>query len=779
MNNVELISIGENSKELFLKKDRNDIAKLLENVKKLKDETKNILKLDPDYTNVKNVIDEIDSLGVNFKYMLDSYSEFYKSQHDGFVPDSLRLPYSLSKKVLGSQIYCKKENFNFKTNDLVKDTYGMDFGSRFTYVFDIVINLVNDETIAEEDIPEVYESFKCMLFEAANTLHPRAFAECIDNMIPSIKGAFGERCEGDIIQIFETLVITEGNNLNNDNYIDIINTREKSNFVFDILSKHVFTDVHEILDDPNHHNWFNTILANSNYEKYRKSFYTNALLDLVIDYGEKIDKDDVKQNNMIYANRYIRQSVTDWIKTPIVANRKKEPEVYAYINIAEYLEAIYKYGVFFIGNIDIRINEFDKIQEDLTNSIKKIDEKLLHDNTEEENKVLKKDKENRVESLERSELQRKHLLRLESLISFLFIEIMSNEKLTYMSFDDSLIYSVFLHEPDVDNAMHSTFVAISSLYFKRDFKGGISVSPINPYFVHKGFDSDIASDEAKFIAKMLSVNVSYNNSSMINGAACVTPREISNVIISLKESLNKLYFHVKGHTVNSINFILGNLQQSMDNLDTYENKITDIIGKTKHRDISEAFNSANILLHEVYHEIFNTDADDRNVIKSFIEGIDKLNNKFKSIKDLINSYVESISDQKNKNLLFSLLGISSPYNPTGDIDKYFNDSYFNYLNKINVYLEYLKEAYMGTDNSFKVINEIMDNFEKYVMGYFDDENLKTLWPVLTQVNVPITENNGKPVLMDDIKFKDIKPGDIKSEKYRRTNSRFSTSSACD
>ena len=748
MNNIELISIGENSKELFLKKDRNDIAKLLENVKKLKDETKNILKLDPDYTNVKNVIDEIDSLGVNFKYMLDSYSEFYKSQHDGFVPDSLRLPYSLSKKVLGSQIYYKKENFNFKTNDLVKDTYGMDFGSRFTYVFDIVINLVNDETIAEDNVPEVYESFKCMLFEAANTLHPRAFAECIDNMIPFIKGAFGERCEGDIIQIFETLVITEGNNLNNDNYIDIINTREKSNFVFDILSKHVFTDVHEILDDPNHHNWFNTILANSNYEKYRKSFYTNALLDLVIDYGENIDKDDVKQNNMIYANRYIRQSVTNWIKTPIIANRQKEPEVYAYINIAEYLEAIYKYGVFFIGDIDIRINEFDKIQEDLTNEIKEIDEKLLHDNTEEENKVLKKDKENRVESLEKSELQRKHLLKLESLISFLFIEILSNEKLTYMSFDDNLLYSVFLHEPDVDNAMHSTFVAISSLYFKRDFNGGISVSPINPYFVHKGFDSDIASDEAKFIAKMLSVNVSYNNSSMINGATCVTPREISNVMISLKESLNKLYFHVKGNTVNSINFILGNLQQSINNFDTHENKITDIIGKTKRSDIWEAFNSAEKLLREVYHDIFNTaNGDDRNIIKLFIEGIDKLNNKFKSIKDLINSCVESISEQQNKNLLFSLLGISSPYNPTGHINWYFEDSYFKYLDKINVYLGYLKEAYMGTDNSFKVINEIMDNFEKYVMSYFDDENLKTLWPVLTQINIPINEE--KPVFDDD------------------------------
>lgn len=779
MNNIELISIGENSKELFLKKDRNNIDKLLENVKNLKDETKNILKLDPDYTNVKNVIDEIDSLGVNFEYMLNSYSEFYKSQHDGFVPDSLRLPYSLSKKILGSQIYYKKENFNFKTNDLVKDTYGMDFGSRFTYVFDIIINLVNDGTITEDNVPEVYESFKCMLFEAANTLHPRAFAECIDNMIPSIKDTFGERCEGDIIQIFETLVITEGNNLNNDNYIDTINTRDKSNFVFDILSKHVFTDVHEILDDSNYHNWFNTILANNNYEKYRKAFYTNALLDLVIDYSEKIDKDDVKQNNMIYANRYIRQSVTNWIKNPIIANRPKEPEVYAYINIAEYLEAIYKYGIFFIGNIDDRITEFDKIQEDLTNEINEIDEKLLHDNTEEENKVLKKNKENYVESLEKSELQRKHLLKLESLISFLFIEILSNEKLTYMSFDDNLMYSIFLHEPDVNNAMHITFVAISSLYFKRDFEGGISVSPINPYFIHKGFDSDIASDEAKFIAKMLSVNASYNNNSMINGAVCVTPREISNVIISLKESFNKLYFHVKGHTVNSANFILGNLQQFMNNLDTYENKIIDIIGKTKHRDISETFNSATILLREVYYEIFNADNDNnRNVIKSFIEGLDKLNNKFKSIKDLINLCVESISTQENKKLLFSLLGISSPYNPEGAIDKYFDDNYFNYLDKINVYLEYLKEAYMGTDNSFKVINEIIDNFEKHIIDYFDDVDLKTLWPALTQVNIPITENNG-PVLMDDVKFKDIKPGDIKSGKYKRTNSRFSTSSACD
>ena len=97
MNNIELISIGENSKELFLKKDKNDISKLLENVKKLKDETKNILKLDPDYTNVKNVIDEIDSLGVNFKYMLDSYSEYYKNQHDGLF---WALRYIIRKRIL-------------------------------------------------------------------------------------------------------------------------------------------------------------------------------------------------------------------------------------------------------------------------------------------------------------------------------------------------------------------------------------------------------------------------------------------------------------------------------------------------------------------------------------------------------------------------------------------------------------------------------------------------------------------------------------------------------
>ena len=164
------------------------------------------------------------------------------------------------------------------------------------------------------------------------------------------------------------------------------------------------------------------------------------------------------------------------------------------------------------------------------------------------------------------------------------------------------------------------------------------------------------------------------------------------------------------------------------------------------------------------------------MIKLFIEGVDKLNNKFKSIKDLINSCIESVSEQQNKNLLLTLLGISSPYNSTGDIDRYFDNSYFNYLNKINVYLEYLKEAYMGTDNSFKVINEIMDNFEKCIMGYFDDEDLKTLWPVLTQVNIPINEETA---VIDDSKFKDIKPGDIKSGKYKRTVTRFSTSSACD
>ena len=109
----------------------------------------------------------------------------------------------------------------------------------------------------------------------------------------------------------------------------------------------------------------------------------------------------------------------------------------------------------------------------------------------------------------------------------------------------------------------------------------------------------------------------------------------------------------------------------------------------------------------------------------------------------------------------------------------------NYINRISyeegkAYLEYLKEAYMGTDNSFKTINEIMDNFEKYIIGYFDDEDLKTLWPVLTQVNVPIADDNGPIAMdMDDIKFKDIKPGDIKSGKYKRNNSRFSTSNACD
>ena len=72
------------------------------------------------------------------------------------------------------------------------------------------------------------------------------------------------------------------------------------------------------------------------------------------------------------------------------------------------------------------------------------------------------------------------------------------------------------------------------------------------------------------------------------------------------------------------------------------------------------------------------------------------------------------------------------------------------------------------ENTHKMIQAV-----EYVM-LFDDENLKTLWPVLTQINIPINEE--KPVFDDN---KDIKPGDIKSGKYKRTNSRFSTSSACD
>lgn len=777
MNNIELISIGENTKELFLKKDISTTSKILENVSKLKEEIENILKIDPNYSDIKTVIDEIDSLGVNFKYIFDSYSEYYRNTHDGFVPDSLRLPYSLSKKILGSQIYYKKENFNYKTADLIQDAYGIEFGSRFTHVFDIVIKLIDDETIDESDIPEVYESFKCMLFEAANTFHPRAFAECIDNMIPSMQIAFGERCEGDIIQIFETLVITEGNNLNNDNYIDVDCTREKSCFVFDILSKHVFTDVHEILDDPNHHNWFNTILSNVNYDKYRKSFYTNALIDLVIDYSENIDRNNLKQNAMIYANRFIRQSVTKWIKTPVIADRPKEPEVYNYINISDYLYVIYKYGLFFIGNIDTRINEFDKKQDEYTASIKECEDKLLHDNTEEENKTLKERKEKLTNTLNESESQRKHLLTLESLISFLFIEILSNEKLTYMSFDDSLIYSVVLHEPDEDNAMHSTFIAICSLYFKRDYNSGIAVSPINPYFVHKGFNSDIASEDAKFIAKLLSTTISYNNSSRISAATCVTPREISNVMISLKESLNKLYFHIKGHVTTSFNYILGYLQQINDGLNTYKENMIKAAGQDKYDEIVNSIDGVQNALNDVYREIFNIDdSNNRNIIKSFVDGKDKIIKSIDNLKVSIKDCLDSLS-KENRNLFTLWLGINSPYNPDADIDKHFVDNCYRYMDQVDVSLNYLKEAYEGTDNNFKTITEIIDNFNR-VNDYNLDPDLKTLWPVLTQVNVPITENNG-PVLLDDVKFKDIKPGDIKSEKYRRTNSRFSTSSACD
>lgn len=788
MKNLELISLGLNLKELFSNTENKAIDSEKEQlyINSIKSEMESVVNIcDVDCENREIIIDELDSLGVTYKYLLDSYEEYFKKTNR-FVSDSFRIPYALSLKILGSPLYNKRTGYNYRTIDSFKDFDGDIFNSRFTYVLDMAFSKIsNTPDIDEDTVNEIYESVKCLLFEVANTFHPNAVANIYYGIFPRLIHTFGDRCKSDIIQIFETLVIAEGNKLNEENYIG---NEYKFTMVFDMLSEFVFNDVHQILDDVNHYNWFNTILSNSNYNRYRKEFYTKALLNLVIDIEHDIDRNNIKQNNMIFANRYIRQKVTEWIKMPDVSKRPEVPEVYNYINIIEYLEKIYEYGLYVVGDIDKRANEFDNLKEDIENSISDIENKIQGTKDENELKDLVDKKEKLSIRLSDAKAEEKHMLTLESLISFVFIEILSNETLADLTVDDDFILSLVMHEPDIDNAMHVTHNNICSLYFKRDYNPA-QTAPINPHFVHIGEGTSIASERAKFLAKTMSITANYNAGSRINCSACLTPRELVNLISTLKYSLNKVYFYNKNIIINELGYISGANNIIRNHASMYKERLREILG-VKYDEIIEAIDLFDKEINKEAEAVFvniegRSEELHNDIVTSLTNMEDMLKRNVKKIRDMIN--VGSYSGTIFNELVFKL-GISDQSVPSKvSVDQWFDNKYDNRISNIKECKDSLYEAVSGIKNTFKVIDDILNNLSGYIVSkdvYTRDEkrDLDNLWPIITQVDIPVVGkfDNVKQQTAEEIeheKFMDIKPGDIKNNKYR--TSRFTSSDSCD
>lgn len=705
------------------------------------EEMKNILNFDfKDLTNIQNVIEYLHRLTDTYDNVKKAVLEYKKEVNNlDNEPDDVLVSKEISLLYLNnSGVYDKKTNYHYGTNDALYESnnkIGCSSALTFAlYIASLSLNKCEDE----KNCFLIRSSAEQLLYTVANTFHPSIVTNFIrlainnsydtsaeDTTNNILKNIFKERYDIVIKSIFETLVIREGKFLAyNIGYTPGLNIRDKcsiscDDLVFNVLGSYIIKSWKELLDDPNQNNWFNTILGNPVYDRFKKQLFTSVLCDITV-------FNPNGETNVIDTCRYLREKVTEWIKLPDLSKRPEIPEPFNYIDITQYMEQLYSYSRYHVGDVEEIVNGFDSRIELLEKQI--ADTK---DSTEEDIETSKK-------NLENLKSRKKHYLTLKSLIGFLFLEILSNEKLCDKVFDMDFVLNIMKNEPGIDNAMHDTHSALMSLYSKRDFRP-MGIDSINPFFIHKGEGHDVASSEAKCLAKLLSGMTHYNMSSRVAASSVFTFKEFGNAINSIGTSFAMAVSYFSKEIKKNIEYFKNHLMPD---------------GKIDKE-----------LLYGVSEKV-----------EKCVERLGEIitDEEVKDIDSLIDDISSKIAENKNKE-------------ETG-VEISFIE---HYLIIIKQNISDYKDAIGSVENIFIVFNKILKNFTSpQAISTFeqDEHNGKKqycLWPRPIQHEYPIVKEKKVSKSIEEThheNFMDLEPGDITSGYYKdpnpRSKSRYTTTKVC-
>lgn len=449
-------------------------------------------------TNLKTLVDSDKPAVIDRKYVLDEIEdllESYESIVKFVTPGTVSK--DMSMLILGcSQIY-DYEMCNFITPDTVRNSKE-PMSSRFTKVVYDAITLKDDA---------VFEPLTSLINTIIEYFDPNVAAKVLSNCIIKHRDSVyftQERIRG----YFEALINRENVVYGSSKYIPLF---ESVGFVY---YNTTYTSPLDVLTDK--HNVYSLIAAGNNnvYGDVFKMFVTQDLLNEIFRENSGAEDDPC-----VLVLRHIKEDVVSWVKHKNLDERPECPESFKYIDMKLFMSKLYQTGIHIIGDAEEIIKKFDDEYEALDIAIYK-------------GKYEGKDLENAKERRAALKKRRKDYLRLKSSISLLFVEILSNEKVAYMAFNEEMVAMIVLAEPPFNFGMNDVHSNVSATFIKRDFKPVQSQS-INPYYVHFG-EQELSSENAKYIASVISALVHPNMRSVAALAGSYNFENLENTVKSLK-----------------------------------------------------------------------------------------------------------------------------------------------------------------------------------------------------------------------------------------------------
>ena len=480
---------------------------------------------------LKSIIETSKNFVIDRKYVLDEIEDLtsaYETIANTNPGPRVIVSRNMSSIVLGCSHIYDYEMCNFITPDVVRINGEKPISSRFTKVVYDAISL-NDDV--------VFGPLTSLINTIIEYFDPNIVASVLRICI--IKDSKSVYFTKERIRGYYEALMNRENVIYANRYIPIAES------VGYIYYKTTYTNVMDTITDK--HGVY-SLIAMGTSNVYGDSFKDTITQDIFNEITA--DVSGAKDSEFVTVLRYLKDQVVEWVKHKNLDERPECPEAFKYINMNLFMSNLYTAGIHILGNSKQILDKFDTEIEQLDIDIYEGKYKKLDENAKEGDRTDNEERaKNRLESFKK---RRKDYLRLKSSISFLFVEILSNEKLALKVFDEDLVAMIILQEPPFDFGMNDVNSNVASTFIKRDFKPVQSVS-INPYYVHFG-EQELSTDNAKYLASVLSSLVHPNMRSAVALAGAYNFENLENIVNSLKY-----------HYINSVeifnNFVKGQIKR--------------------------------------------------------------------------------------------------------------------------------------------------------------------------------------------------------------------------
>ena len=468
-----------------------------------------------------NALRDINDFGISEKIVYDK--SFVLSEINDLISSyeliKSNCPYAnisrdMSSLIIGCSHIFDNEMCNFVTSDV---GYGSKkpLSSKLTSVVHDALQIIDNTEKLEVNDNSVDEALTSLINTVIEYFDPIVVARVLYSIINKNRAHVfftKERIKG----YYEALINRE-NVIYSGKYIPIA---ESVGYTYFDLT---YTNPMDILTDA--HGVYSLIKMGTNvvYGDIFKQTITDELLKAIL--GNASGK---KDSQTILVLKYLKDEVVSWIKHKNLDERPECPKSFEYIDIKHFLSNLYMSGIHILGDSEKIISKFDNEYEDL--DIKIYNGKFKDEELEKAKNRLAAIKERKTE-----------YIRLKSHISFLFMEIMTNEKMIYKVFDETLAASIILTEPPFDFGMNDICMNVASMFVKNDY-APMDTTPINPQYIHYG-DGDISTPNAFYLASVIA-SLIHPNMRSVSAVASIYNFE------TLEVAMKSLNFNcVKAHDI--------------------------------------------------------------------------------------------------------------------------------------------------------------------------------------------------------------------------------------